>query len=99
MKKVATAFSAFAIAALTVAGPALAANHVNTQNLTGNQVKQIVQEQGSVLLSTGPDLFDRYVANASYCSFGEEAQAAYVPTANSNATFVGYTCDVQHDKS
>lgn len=97
MKKPATALSALIIAAVASAAPALASERVNTLDLSSAQVKQIVQEQGAVLLSTGPDLFDRYVANGSYCYFGEHPKAAFVPTADSDAALVGYTCDFDHD--
>ncbi|PLW75578.1 hypothetical protein [Cohaesibacter celericrescens] len=92
MKKLATALSVLAISAIASTTFASAAQHVDSHDLTGAQVKQLVQEQGSVLLDTGPNVFDRYVANSSYCSLGEKAERAYVPTADSNSEFVGYTC-------
>lgn len=99
MKKLATALSAFAISAIAFGSAASAAGHVNTLDLTGSQVQQIVQDQGSVILDTGANTFDRYVANASFCLVGENAQAAYVPTADSSANFVGYTCEENTDDS
>ena len=99
MKKLATALSVLAISAIAYGAPASAAERVSSLDLSGAQVKQLVQEQGSVILSTGTDLFDRYVANGSYCSMGEEAVPAYVPTADSSSDFVGYTCHVDRDNS
>ncbi|PLW75717.1 hypothetical protein [Cohaesibacter celericrescens] len=100
MKKIATALSVIAISAIASTTFASAAQHVDSHSLTGSQVKQLVQEQGSVLLDTGPNLFDRYVANGSYCTLlGEHAEPAYVPTANSSSEFVGYTCQANHDNS
>ena len=68
--------------------------------MTDVQVKQLVQESGSVLLSTDPDRYDRYVANGAYCFFGERQKPAYVPTANSSSAFVGYICapDFDHNQ-
>ena len=97
MRKLATAICVLAISAVASGVPASAAEHVNSLELTGAQVKHIVEEQGSVILDTGPDLYDRYVANASYCAMGELAQRAYVPTADSSSNFVGYTCHVDLD--
>ncbi|WP_319411655.1 hypothetical protein [uncultured Cohaesibacter sp.] len=92
MKKSATVLSALAIATVALSAPAFAAGQVDSHNLTGTQVKQMVQDQGSVLISTGPDQFDRYVANDSYCFLGDAAKAAFIPTADSSASLIGYTC-------
>nr|WP_320141054.1 hypothetical protein [uncultured Cohaesibacter sp.] len=99
MKKPATALSVLAIAAIASASSAFAAAQVDSRDLTVNQARQLVQEQGSVLISTGPDLFDRYVANGSYCGVGNNAEPAFVPTANSDASLVGYTCKANQSNS
>nr|WP_319485960.1 hypothetical protein [uncultured Cohaesibacter sp.] len=97
MRNLTTALSVFAISAIAFGASASASPRVDSQSLTAAQVKQVVQESGSVLLSTGPGLYDRYVANGAYCFFGEQPKAAYVPTANSSSAFVGYTCAPDFD--
>nr|WP_321454872.1 hypothetical protein [uncultured Cohaesibacter sp.] len=92
MKKLATALSVFAISAFVAGASASAAQRVDTQDLTTTQVKQLIQEHGSAVLSTGAGVFDRYVANGSYCYTGDEAKPAYVPTSDASSSFVGYTC-------
>ncbi|WP_096175687.1 hypothetical protein [Cohaesibacter sp. ES.047] len=86
------ALSVLALALVTYAAPSLAAERVDSQSMTAPQVKQLIKDQGSVILSTGQYNFDRYVANDSHCYIGEKAEAAFVPTANSSSSFVGYTC-------
>ena len=76
----------------------MAASHTNTQSLTTAQVKQLIQEKGSVVLSTSQNQFDRYVADQGQCFMGETASAAFVPTADSSAALVGFTCSVDADK-
>nr|WP_319514079.1 hypothetical protein [uncultured Cohaesibacter sp.] len=99
MKKPATALSVLAIAAIASTSSAFAAAQVNSQDLTTSQARQLVQEQGSVLISTGANQFDRYVANDSYCGVGSNAQPAYIPTSNSDASLVGYTCEPAQNNS
>ncbi|SFO51317.1 hypothetical protein SAMN04488056_107108 [Cohaesibacter marisflavi] len=99
MKKPATALSVLAIAAIASTSSVFAAAQVDSRDLTASQARQLVQEQGSVLISTGANQFDRYVANGSYCGVGSDAQPAYIPTANSDASLVGYTCEAIQSNS
>ncbi|WP_119308241.1 hypothetical protein [Cohaesibacter haloalkalitolerans] len=99
MRKLTTALSVLAISAFAFGASASASQRVDSHSLTDVQAKQLVQENGSVLLSTGPDLYDRYVANGAYCFFGEQPEPAYVPTANSSSAFVGYTCAPDFDQN
>ncbi|WP_319528847.1 hypothetical protein [uncultured Cohaesibacter sp.] len=94
MKKSATVLSAFAFAALALSAPAMAASQTNTQSLSTAQVKQLIQENGAVVLSTSANTFDRYVANPGDCFRGQTASVAYVPTADSSSAQVGFTCSV-----
>jgi len=79
------------LAALFVGASAQAARP-NTQNMTAAQVKALVAENGAIVLSTSSFGYDRFVANRSFCAGGEKAVAAYVPTLDSDAAFIGYSC-------
>ena len=100
MKKLAIALSVVAVTAIASGAQAMIAERVNSQDLTASQVKQLIQKNGSVILSTGPGLFDRYVSNQSHClSSSHDTKAAFVPTADSASAFVGYTCFIDTTKS
>jgi hypothetical protein len=81
----------FVLAALLVSASAQAARP-NTQNMTAAQTKELVAQNGAIVLSTSSFGYDRFVANQSFCASGERAVAAYVPTLDSDAAFIGYSC-------
>ncbi|KZL05909.1 hypothetical protein ACQU0X_09365 [Pseudovibrio ascidiaceicola] len=96
MKKIALTLSVLGlVSAASIAQAAL----VNTGDLTASQAKSLVQDKGAIVLSTGPGLYDRYVANASYCATHEETERAYVVTKDSNHSLIGYTCVVDNKNS
>ncbi|WP_319531301.1 hypothetical protein [uncultured Cohaesibacter sp.] len=99
MKKLVLALSLIAVTAVASGAQAMTTNRINSQDLTASQVKELIQKQGSVILSTGAGQYDRYVANSAQCSFGADTMPAFVPTADSNAAFVGYTCFFDPDNS
>ncbi|KZL23900.1 hypothetical protein [Pseudovibrio sp. WM33] len=98
MKKIALTLSVLSLVSVASVAQAMNAPRTNTTDLTGSQVKSLVQEKGAIILSTGPGLYDRYVANGSYCSPSEETQRAYVVTKDSNHSLIGYTCVVENDE-
>ncbi|WP_305987661.1 hypothetical protein [Roseibium sp. MMSF_3544] len=59
------------------------------------QVQSMVNQRGAVVLSTGRNTFDRYVANRSYCQHGEVARNDYVPSKDSRRCFVRRCVDPQ----
>lgn len=63
----------------------------NTQTMTAAEAKALVDKHGSIALSTSSFGYDRFVAKQSLCG-GEKAVAAYVPTLDSDAAFIGYSC-------
>lgn len=85
------------LAALFVGANAHA--RLNTQDLTAAQAKAVVDQSGAVVLSTSDFGFDRYVSSQRFCAVGETTAAAYVPTLDSDAAFIGYTCVVKEKGS
>ncbi len=95
MKKIALTLSVLGlVSAASVAQAAL----VNTSDLTSSQAKSLVQDNGAIVLSTAPGIYDRYVANASFCAADEETQRAYVVTKDSNHSLIGYTCVIDNNE-
>lgn len=94
MKKFTLALSVLAVTVAATGAQAMISERANTQDLTTAQVKQIIQQQGSAVLSTAPGIFDRYVSNRIECGLGKHTKPAFVPTADSSSAFVGYTCFV-----
>lgn len=69
-----------AAAAALVSTSALA--RPNTTNMTCTEAQSLVREAGSIVLSTGPNTYERYSTH------GE--RVAYVPTMDDNYCFIGY---------
>jgi hypothetical protein len=79
------------ILAALLAGVTAQAARPNTQNMTAAQARALVEKSGSIVLSTSSFGYDRFVANQYLCG-SSKAVAAYVPTLDSDAAFIGYSC-------
>ena len=64
----------------------------STTNLTCGEAASLVASHGAIVLRTGAHTYDRYVAHQGYCSLGEVARPAWVPTLDSAQCFIGYYC-------
>lgn len=80
------------VIALSFAMPAEA--RVNTTNLTCRQAQDLVDSRGGIVLSTGRNTYDRFVANRSFCPIGDYTEPAYVRTRDRRSCNIGYTCTV-----
>ena len=80
-----------ALLALLAATPALA-QRPNTSAMSCQQAAGLVARNGAVVLSTGPDLYDRYVARESFCAAGYYGRPAFVPTRDHPRCPIGYYC-------
>lgn len=88
--KTAVAASALAI---SIAVP-IAEARVNTTNLTCRQAQDLVYSRGGIVLSTGRNTYDRFVADRSFCPNGDYTKPAYVRTRDRRSCNIGYTCTV-----
>ena len=79
---------------LALAGPsvALAQDFPNTLNMTCTEAQALVTNQGSVTLSTGPNVFNRYVKDEASCAGGQQTKPAWVQTRDQQQCSVGSTC-------
>jgi hypothetical protein len=83
-----------ALAAATVCifvGPA-AAQDATTIRMSCTAVRQLVAQRRAIVLRTSPSTYDRYVSGRASCMPTETLEDAFVPTADSRACHVGYTC-------
>jgi hypothetical protein len=75
----------------TAAAPALA-QRASTPSMSCRAAATLVARNGAVVLGTGPDLYDRYVVNESFCPIGYYARPAFLPTRDNAQCYVGYYC-------
>jgi len=84
--------TALAAAAVCIdVGPA-PAQDATTTRMSCTAVRQLVTQRRAIVLRTSPSTYDRYVSNRASCMPTETTEDAFVPTADSRACHVGYTC-------
>ncbi len=83
------------IAAGLVAGWASAASaqsRPDSLGMTCQQASALVRSRGALVLGTGPNVYDRYVADGRFCNFPDVAEPAWVATRDKRQCMVGYRC-------
>ena len=78
--------------ALAIALGALSAPAAAQGYPTCAQARAIVLRQGAAVIRTAPNIYDRYVADRSYCQISEHAARVLTPTRDAPACFIGYVC-------
>ncbi|WP_262270624.1 MULTISPECIES: hypothetical protein [Microvirga] len=63
-----------------------------TSDMACNQAQRLVAAQGAVVLHTGANTYDRYVASGSYCGLGETPGPGWAPTRDVARCLVGSRC-------
>ncbi|HWK63500.1 MAG TPA: hypothetical protein VNS34_01065 [Rhizobiaceae bacterium] len=77
-----------------VSGEALAISRYNSQSMTCDSIQAIIQREGAAILryastrTPGLPLYDRYVADGTYCSYGESAEVTSVPARDTPSCLV-----------
>ncbi len=87
-----TARYAILIAAFLAPAAAGAQDFPNTLNMSCAEATALVNSQGAVTLSTGPNVFNRYVKDEAYCSGGQQTRPQWVQTKDQAQCPVGNTC-------
>jgi hypothetical protein len=59
---------------------------------TCSGVRQVVRQQGFILVPTGGGNAQRYVLDQRYCQDDQTTSPAWMPTSDNPRCFVGYTC-------
>ncbi len=80
------------LAASFAAVPTLAEARPDTRALSCEQVRSIVQSEGAITMNTGPNSYERFVADRGQCMYMEILEPAYVPTRDLAQCFAGYRC-------
>lgn len=86
------ALAPVALALLALAGPAAAQARPDSLTMTCNQARQLVASRGALILGSGPHIYDRIVANQSFCPWPQHVERTFVPTRDTRNCFVGYVC-------
>ena len=81
-----------AILILSIAAGPVLAQRASTPAMSCRAAATLVARHGAVVLGTGPDLYDRYVVNESFCPIGYYARPAFLPTRDNPQCNVGYYC-------
>lgn len=80
------------LVALGAPSAALAQDFPNTLNMSCTEAQAMVNSRGAVTLSTGPNVFNRYVKDEASCSGGQQTRPAWVQTRDQQQCPVGNTC-------
>lgn len=90
---------ALAAAFTALARAAYAQSRPYSPRMTCQSAARMVAARGAVVMSTGPNTYDRYVRSQPYCTPSETTRPAWVRTADNPQCFIGYTCeDVENDR-
>jgi len=79
--------------AMAVAGTAQAQRPA-TPSMSCSAAAALVAQRGAIVLTTGPNTYDRYVRDLSFCAGSEELKPEWVRTRDKAQCFIGYTCFV-----
>lgn len=74
------------------AASALAQGRPSSVSMTCAQARGLVAARGGIVLGTGGQTYDRFVANRSFCEITESTVTAFAPTRDNPQCFVGYRC-------
>jgi len=64
----------------------------STTTMTCGQAAATVAKAGAIVLTTGSNTYERFVATSAKCLQGELAETATAPTTDSESCPVGYVC-------
>ena len=62
------------------------------RQMTCAQAQQMVQNRGSVVFTTGPHTYSRFVSNLLYCDRGQQVYTQYGPTRDNRKCPVAFEC-------
>jgi hypothetical protein len=68
------------------------AQRPSTEAMSCGEARALVASRGAVVLSTGRNTYDRFVADAGFCSLGEYAYDGWAPTADARRCPIGLVC-------
>lgn len=78
--------------AMLPASLAFAQGRPDTLKMSCAASAELVRRSGAVVLGTGPDIYDRFVATQAYCQRDEQMVPRWLASGDSPQCFVGYVC-------
>jgi hypothetical protein len=75
-----------------LAGTGSAQGRPDTLQMSCGMAAHIVSRSGAVVLGTGPNIYDRYVASKAFCERDEELNPRWLVTRDVPQCFIGYVC-------
>ena len=78
--------------ALLAASSALAQGHPDSLRMSCEAARGLVSTRGSIVIGTGANLYDRFVATRAFCQPDEMTDPVWLPTADQRQCFIGYRC-------
>ena len=76
---------------LALAPVALAARP-DTRAYTCDQGRSLIAQSGAIVMTTGPNTYERIVHNRGFCSPDQEQVTEIVPASDDPRCRIGYTC-------
>ena len=77
---------------LLAAAPALAQTLPNSLTMSCAATRALVQKNGQAVIATGPNIYELFVVNVSYCLPSQTTRPAWVETADEAQCLVGRRC-------
>jgi hypothetical protein len=81
-----------ALAALGIATGAAAQPRPNTLQMSCRDAQALVVSHGAIVLGTGPNRYERYVRDQSFCPIGMRTQSIWDQAADAAACPIGFRC-------
>ena len=75
-----------------ISAPAFAQGRPDSLALTCAAAQETVRRAGGIVVGTGPNLYDRYVADRRFCEPTQALRRSFVQTRDASACFIGYRC-------
>jgi hypothetical protein len=79
-------------ATFALAPSAFAQGRPSTTTMTCRAAGALVAQQGAIVLSTGPQTYDRYVRSGNFCPTGLFPRPAFVATRDNPQCDIGFYC-------
>jgi hypothetical protein len=80
------------VCVVAAATPASAQSRPDSLTMTCSAAQALVRERGAVVIGTGPNVFDRYVADRRFCMPTQVTQNAFIATRDNRNCLVGGIC-------
>lgn len=81
-----------AIPLLFIASSAFAQARPDSLRLSCAATRGLVQQSGAIVIGTGPNIYDRYVVDAGFCTITQTTEPAWLQTGDDPQCLIGRRC-------